>query len=65
MWRTASGKYFAYSQNFAIIYLVSLMSELQVCKCEHLQFNHQWATALCNTAITIANIEGGKIVCAQ
>ena len=34
-------------------------------KYEHLQFYCQWATALCNAAITIANIEGGKLACAH
>ena len=38
------------------------MSELQFAKYEHLQLYRQWATVLCNSAINIANIEGGKIV---
>ena len=32
---------------------------------KHLQFYHQWATALCNTAISIANIDSHKLACAH
>ena len=53
------------SNNFAIFSIyVLIVSELQV-KYEHLQFYHQWATALCNAAIYVANIEDSKLACAH
>ena len=49
-----------YLASIIIIWITSVLY-----KYKHLQFYHQWATAFCNAAITIANIEGGKLACAH
>ena len=68
---TRSGKiqHFADSNKIEILLLDFVVFSIynvwlhKFAKYEHLELYCQWATALCNAAINIANIEGNKIVC--
>ena len=62
MW-PGSGKiqHFAYSIKIEIL----LYLNYKCATYKHLQLYRQWATAFCNAAIAIGNIEGGKLACAH
>ena len=64
MYVTRSGKIQHFAElrfRYCLASWYVLCLSYKIAKYEHLQLYHQWVTELCNTAISIANIEGGKI----
>ena len=65
IWENLTFCIFHQNWDFAIFSIYNVWIIYKFAKYQHLQFYHQWATALCNAAITIANIEGSKLACAH